>query len=210
MKPYMTLFAIVCVLTQLHAQRFSATINRLGIGADATFLRLDSDQINSRSKTGFAGYLETRGEMSRSFDVIYSIGIFNHNLELEEIATNEIIETSMLGAEVKFLFAFRPLKNEYFTIEAGPAFMLNGEFKIDDADKARLIGSETPISLAEFEKTNPINLNVVAGFSAGTNNIRITAHYHYSFFDALDGVDTLGNELEGKLSYLSAGIRVYF
>jgi hypothetical protein len=210
MKSHLSLLVIVLAIIQANAQRFSANINRLGIGADATFLQLDSEAVNSNTNTGFAGYLESRGEMSRSFDVIYSIGIFNHNIELEEFSATEFIEASMLGAEVKFLFAFRPLMNEYFTIEAGPAFMLNGEFKIDEADRSRFIGTEVPVSLEEFEKTNPINLNGVAGFSAGTKNIRVTAHYHYAFFDVLDSVDTTGAELEGTLSYLSAGLRFYF
>ncbi len=210
MKPNLLFLIFAFTLIQVNAQRFSANINRLGIGADATFLQLDSEAINSQTKMGFAGYLESRGEMSRSFDVIYSIGIFNHNLEINEFATDDIIETNLLGAEVKFLFAFRPLGNEYLTIEAGPALMINGEFKIDEADQNRFVGSEIPIAVTEFEKTTLINLNGIAGLSAGTNNIRLTAHYHYAFFDALDGVDTVGNELEGKLSYLSAGIRVYF
>ena len=210
MKPNLLFLIFAFTLIQVNAQRFSANINRLGIGADATFLQLDSEAINSQTKMGFAGYLESRGEMSRSFDVIYSIGIFNHNLEINEFATDDIIETNLLGAEVKFLFAFRPLGNEYLTIEAGPALMINGEFKIDEADQNRFVGSEIPIAVTEFEKTTLINLNGIAGLSAGTNNIRLTAHYHYAFFDALDGVDTVGSELEGKLRYLSAGIRVYF
>ncbi len=210
MKPFLTFLALICLIAQLEAQQFRASINRLGLGADATFLQLDSDAINSSSKIGFAGYLETRGDFSRSFDVIYSIGIFNHHIELEEFATNQTIDASMLGAEVKFLFAYRPFRSEYLTIEAGPAVMLNGEWNYDDEDNLSLLGSQTPIILEEFEKTNPINLNGVVGISVGTNTIRATAHYHYSFFDALDGVDTLGNELDGKLSYLSAGLRVYF
>lgn len=210
MKSYLSLFMIVLALIQAHAQRFSANINRVGIGADATFLQLDSKSVNSQTGIGFEGYLVTRGEMSPSFDVIYSIWIFNHTIELEEFAATELIEATMLGAEVKFLFAFRPLMNEYFTIEVGPGFMLNGEFKIDEADRSRFIGTEVPVSLEEFEKTNLINLNGVAGFSAGTKNIRVTAHYHYAFFDALDSVDTTGAELEGTLSYLSAGLRFYF
>ncbi len=201
---------MIYALNQVDAQRFSSKINRLGVGADATFLQLESNAINSEAKLGYAGSLETRGELSRNFDIIYAIGIFNHNLLLEEFATPDLIEASMLGAEVKLLFAYRPFKNEYITIEAGPALMLNGEFKLDDVDKSRFIGSEVSVSLEEFQKTNPINLNGVIGLSAGTNTIRVTAHYHYAFFDALDSVDTTGKELEGKLSYLSAGLRFYF
>jgi hypothetical protein len=82
MKSHLSLLVIVLAIIQANAQRFSANINRLGIGADATFLQLDSEAVNSNTNTGFAGYLESRGEMSRSFDVIYSIGIFNLNIEL--------------------------------------------------------------------------------------------------------------------------------
>ena len=210
MKKFLLFIVIVSATTVMHAQRFTANINRLGLGADATFLQLDSDQVASKTSTGYAGYLETRGDFSRYFDVVYSIGIFNHNIELEEFASSDFIEASMLGAEVKLLFAFRPFETEYFTIEAGPAIMLNGEFKFDDVDSDRLVGADLPITITEFEKTNPINFNGIAGFSAGTNNIRVTAHYHYAFFDALDSVDTLGNEVDGKLSYVSAGLRFYF
>lgn len=210
MKVHIILLIIFCSIAQVNAQRFSSKINRLGLGADATFLQLESDAVNVQTEIGYAGYLETRGEFSRFFDVIYSVGIFNHNIKLEEFATPELIDASMLGAEIKFLFAFRPFLNEYLTIEAGPAFLLNGEFKIDDADKSRFIGAEVPVLLEEFQNTNPINLNGVVGISIGTNNIRATAHYHYAFFNALDSVDTTGQELEGNLSYLSAGLRFYF
>ncbi|PRP67761.1 hypothetical protein [Nonlabens agnitus] len=210
MKPYLVLIIAFLALNQINAQRFSSKINRLGLGADATFLQLDSDQVASQTQIGYAGYFDTRGEFNRFFDVVYSIGIFNHNIDFEEFGTSQTISSSMLGAEIKLLAAFRPFQTEYFTLEAGPALMLNGEFKLDDVDSSKLVGTDVPVTLEEFEKTNPINLNGVVGFSAGTNGIRLTAHYHYALFDALDSVDTLGNELEGNLGYLSAGLRVYF
>lgn len=210
MKSFFPILIVVFSLSQINAQRFTSNITRLGIGADATFLQIQSDQVNTTTQTGFAGYLESRGEFSRYFDVIYSIGVFNHNIELQEFASNETIESSMLGAEVKFLFAFRPFQNKYVTLEAGPALMLNGEFKFDDADLTRFVGSENPITLQEFEKVNPINLNGIVGISAGLDNVRLTAHYHYGFFDSLESVDVLGNEVDGNLRYWSAGIRFYF
>lgn len=210
MKPFLLVFTFICTLTQVHAQRFSSKVNRLGIGADATFLKLESSAVNTQTKIGYTGYLETRGEFSRSFDVLYAVGIFSHAIQVEEFTSKDLIEASMLGAEVKFMFAFRPFSNEYLTLEAGPALMLNGEFDFDDIDKSKVVGTEVPVTIEEFQKTNMVNLNGVIGLSAGTNHIRLTAHYHHAFFDALDGVDSLGNELNGDISYLSAGIRFYF
>ncbi|AZQ43144.1 hypothetical protein [Nonlabens ponticola] len=194
----------------LSAQRTYSSINRLGIGADATFLQLESDQVNIESETGFAGYLETRGDFNRYFDMVYSVGIFNHKFNVEEFQSTETIDMSVIGAEVKLLLAWRVFGSPYFTIEAGPAVMVNGEFKIDDSDLSRFVGTTDPILVSEFEKTNPININAVGGFSAGINNVRITAHYHYAFLDSLDSQTVSGSDVDGKLSYVSAGLRLYF
>ena len=199
---------ILC-LVQVHSQKYRANINRLGIGADVTFLQLDSDQVNTATALGYAGYLETRGEFNRSLDMIYSIAIFNHNLEVEEFSSDQLLETSLLGAKIKFLLAYRPFGTPILTLEAGPSATLNGEFKFDESQENLLVGSVNPVTVEEFKKTTSFNFGAVGGLSVGIDNFRIMAHYHYNFIDVLDGVDTLGNELEGKLSYVSAGFRLY-
>jgi hypothetical protein len=187
-----------------------STINRLGVGVDATFFELHSDQVNVNGQTGFAGYLETRGEYSRHFDLIYAIGVFNHQLDIQEFESDQVIESNLLGAQAKLLIAWRPLQNEFITIEAGPGIMINGEFKIDDADEQRLVGTTSPIVASEFQETNPINLNGIVGLSAGINNVRLTAHYHYAFLDALNAQSVAGSDVDGNISFLTAGLRIYF
>ncbi len=209
MKPFLFFAFVILTLSQSYGQRRYTSINRLGGGIDVTYAQLQSDALTTNNTIGYAGYLETRGEFSRFFDMVYSLGIFSHNMEIEEFATNNTIDASMLGAEIKLIFALRPFQSEYFTIEAGPAVLLTGELKFDDQDANRLAGYQSPITLAELEKTNPINLNGVIGFSAGTDHIRATLHYHYAFFNMLDSVDVYGNAVEGNLSYWSAGLRFY-
>ncbi len=205
-------FLIILTLSINHAnaQRRYTSINRLGAGVDITFAQIQSDAITSTAQVGYAGYLETRGEFRRSLDLIYSIGIFNHNMQIQEFATPATIDASMLGAQLKLLLALRPFKNDIFTIEAGPALLFNGELKFDDVDAARLAGDIDPIALSELEKTNPINLSGVLGFSLGTSNVRATAHYQYAFFNLLEGVDIANNDLQANLSSITAGLRFYF
>ena len=206
------IFFLLCVLSTLNlsAQAFTSNITRLGIGGDVTYLQINSDHVLSRAATGYAGYLESRGELNRFLDVSYAIGIFKHKMEVQEFESEDNIEVGLLGAEIKFLAAFRPFAQKYVTLEGGPSFMLNGEFKIDEKDLERFTGSSNPILMKEFESTNPFNINGVVGASVGIDHFKIMAHYHYSFLDSLNSQDTLGNDIDGNFSFITAGLRIYF
>jgi hypothetical protein len=186
--------------------------NRLGLGVDATFFNISSDDVEVTQGTGFSVNFETRGDFRDDFDLIYSLGVFSHNFSVNENLTGDQIDMSMLGVEIKFLLAWKIAQSDYFSIEAGPALQLNGELKIDNEDRYEesFTGGLNPIQLKEFQNTMPVNLNGVVGFSGGVRNFRVTAHYHYSFVDALTGTNVAGNEIEGNFSFLSVGARFYF
>ncbi|WP_206052094.1 hypothetical protein [Nonlabens xiamenensis] len=186
--------------------------NRLGLGADATFFQFSSPDVDVQGETGWSLNFETRGDFRDDFDLIYSLGIFNQQFSVQEQPTGDQIDMNMLGVEIKFLLAWKVAQSDYFSIEAGPALMLNGELKVkeDRYDEAVIGTAAQPVTMEEFQNTSPINLNGVIGFSGGTRNIRLTAHYHYAFFNALTGTNVGGEDLEGNFSYISAGLRFYF
>lgn len=186
--------------------------NRIGLGGDATFFNIDSDNVEVTQGTGWSASLETRGDFRDDFDMIYSIGIFNHNFSVNENITNDQIDMSVIGAEVKFLLAWKIAQSDFFSIEAGPAFQLNGELKIDNEDRYEnsFTGGLNPVVLKDFQETSPINVNGIIGFSGGARNFRVTAHYHYSFIDALAGTTVAGDNIDGKFSFISVGARLYF
>lgn len=186
--------------------------NRLGLGVDATFFNISSDDVEVTQGTGFSVNFETRGDFRDDFDLIYSLGIFNHNFSVNENLTGDQIDMSMLGVEIKFLLAWKIAQSDYFSIEAGPALQLNGELKIDNEDRYEesFTGGLNPIQLKEFQNTMPVNVNGVVGFSGGVRNFRVTAHYHYSFLDALTGKNAADQDIDGNFSFLSVGARFYF
>lgn len=186
--------------------------NRLGLGVDATFFNISSDDVEVTQGTGFSINFETRGDFRDDFDLIYSLGIFNHNFSVNENLTGDQIDMSMLGVEIKFLLAWKIAQSDYISIEAGPALQLNGELKIDKEDRYEesFTGGLNPIQLKEFQDTMPVNLNGVVGFSGGVRNFRVTAHYHYSFVDALTGTNTADQDIDGNFSFISVGARFYF
>ncbi len=186
--------------------------NRIGLGVDATFFNINSDAVNVTQGTGWSASLETRGDFRDDFDLIYSIGIFNHNFSVNENITNDQIDMRVIGAEVKFLMAWKIAQSDFFSIEAGPALQLNGELKIDKEERYEnsFTGGLNPIVLKDFQETSPININGIIGFSGGARNYRVTAHYHYSFIDSLAGTNLAGDNIDGNFSFISVGARLYF
>ena len=186
--------------------------NRLGLGGDATFFNITSDDVDVTQGTGWSANFETRGDFRDDFDLIYSLGVFNHNFSVNENVTNDKIDMSTLGVEIKFLLAWKIAQSDYFSIEAGPALQLNGELKIDNEDRYgdSFIGGSNAVALIEFQNTMPVNLNGVIGFSGGVRNFRVTAHYHYSLVDSLTGTNLIGEDIDGNFSFLSVGARFYF
>jgi hypothetical protein len=186
--------------------------NRLGLGGDATFFNITSDDVNVTQGTGWSVNFETRGDFRDDFDLIYSLGIFNHNFSVNENVTNDKIDMSTLGVEIKFLLAWKIAQSDYFSIEAGPALQLNGELKIGNEERygESFIGGSNPVAIQEFQNTMPVNLNGVIGFSGGARNFRVTAHYHYSLVDSLTGTNLIGDDIDGNFSFLSVGVRFYF
>lgn len=186
--------------------------NRLGLGVDATFFNITSDDVEVTQGTGFSINFETRGDFRDDFDLIYSLGIFNHNFSVNENLTGDQIDMNMLGVEIKFLLAWKIAQSDYFSIEAGPALQLNGELKIDNEDRYEesFTGGFNAVQLNELQNSMPVNLNGVVGFSGGVRDFRITAHYHYSFVDALTGTNAAGQDIDGNFSFISVGARFYF
>jgi hypothetical protein len=186
--------------------------NRTGLGGDATFFNIVSDDVKLSQGTGWSANFETRGNFRDDFDLIYSLGVFNHNFSVNENLTNDQIDMSMVGVELKFLLAWKILQSDYFSIEAGPALQLNGELKIGNEEQYQdsFTGELNPVALKEFQNTMPLNLNGVIGFSGGVRNFRVTVHYHYSFIDSLTGTNLAGDDIDGNFSFLSLGGRIYF
>ena len=179
--------------------------NRLGLGGDATFFNITSDDVIVTQGPGWSVNFD-------DFDLIYSLGIFNHNFSVNENVTNDKIDMSTLGVEIKFLLAWKIAQSDYFSIEAGPALQLNGELKIGNEERygESFIGGSNPVAIQEFQNTMPVNLNGVIGFSGGVRNFRVTAHYHYSLVDSLTGTNLIGDDIDGNFSFLSVGGRFYF
>jgi hypothetical protein len=199
-------------VTYVPATRKYSYNNRLGLGGDATFFNITSDDVDVTQGTGWSANFETRGDFRDDFDLIYSLGVFNHNFSVNENVTNDKIDMSTLGVEIKFLLAWKIAQSDYFSIEAGPALQLNGELKIDNEDRYgdSFIGGANAVALKEFQNTMPVNLNGVIGFSGGVRNFRVTAHYHYSLVDSLTGTNLIGDDIDGNFSFISLGARFYF
>lgn len=211
MKRGLLLTLFFCFVLNLHAQRRNTYNNSIGVGIDLTSFNLQTDDVAVTSKIGWAAGLETRGKFRPFADLIFGIQLFNNNFSVEEAISGEEINMSVIGAEVKFLYAAKPWRSDNFSFEIGPALSFNGEYKVEDARfEESIIAGESAVLVSSFQETTPINFTGIVGFSAGTRKIRFSAHYHYAFLDALNGKNAQSEELNGTMSYLSFGLRLYF
>lgn len=211
MKRVLFTTIILCFALQLNAQRRSSYNNLLGIGADLTSFNLQTDDVQVNSKIGWAAGLETRGKFRPYADLIFGIQLFNNKFSVEEAITGDEIDMSVIGAEVKFLYAAKPWRSENFSFEIGPALSFNGEYKVEDSRyEESIIAGDSAVLVSSFQETTPINFSGIVGFSAGARKLRFNVHYHYAFLDALNGKNAFSEELNGTMSYLSFGVRAYF
>jgi hypothetical protein len=185
--------------------------SRVGLGGRVTYFTISSSDVNVAQQAGWSANFETRGQFRDDFDLIYSIGIFSHHFAVNENVTNDQIDMSVVGVEIKFLLAWKIAQSDHFSMEIGPALQLNGELKIGDEDQYQesFTGGLNPVALKQFQNTMPLNLNGVVGFSGGVRNFRVSVHYHYSFLDALTGTNLAGKNINGHFSFVSLGAMVY-
>lgn len=206
------LIIVLCTVTTTYAQgRKTSYDNRIGLGADLTYVQLQNDHVQINSGTGFMVTAGTRGEFRDDFDLVYGVSIFSNNFSVQENGTLEAIDLNMIGVEFRLLLAWKVAQSDYFSIEAGPAVMLHSEFRNDDNRfENAVIGGANAISLNSFKEVSPFNVNGVVGFSGGSRDLRLTVHYHYGFIDTLAGKDLAGTNLKGNVGFATAGLRFYF
>lgn len=193
------------------AQRPYSYNNRIGIGVDATFFNLQTEDVVVSGAVGWSAGLETRGDYRPYWDLIFGIHLFNHKFSVQEALTQDQIDMSVIGAEVKLLWAYNIANRDFLSLEVGPAVSFNGEFKLEnDKYEDSIIDGSGAVTVESFQQTSPINVNGIIGLSGGTEHIRLSAHYHYAFLDVLNGKNALSEELNGNMSYITAGVRLYF
>ncbi|WP_438961183.1 hypothetical protein [Nonlabens sp.] len=203
-------FIFIFTIT-VHAQRSHSYNNRLGAGIDATFFNLQTDDVAVESRVGWSAGLETRGDWRPFWDMVFGIHLFNNKFSVQEAVTLDDIEMNVIGAEVKVLWAYKINNKDYLSLEIGPAVALNGEFKVADRRyEDSIITGSSAVAVSSFQKTSPINVNGIIGLSGGLEKIRFTAHFHYAFLDVLNGKNANSEELNGNMSYITAGVRFYF
>ncbi|MGJ8683015.1 MAG: hypothetical protein ACSHWW_00230 [Nonlabens sp.] len=211
MKIFLPLIATFLFLSTAHAQRNYSYNNRIGLGIDATFFNLQTDDVAVEGKVGWSAGLETRGAWKPYWNMIFGIQLFNNKFSVKEALTQDDIEMSVIGAEVKLLWAYKIANRDYLSLEVGPAFAFNGEFKVADRRyEESIIDGSSAVTVKSFQETSPININGIIGLSGGLEQIRFSAHYHYAFLDVLNGKNALSEELNGNMSYITAGVRLYF
>jgi hypothetical protein len=103
--------------------------NREVMGGDPTFFNITNDDVTPAQESGWLANFEIRDDFRDDFDLIYSLGIFKPNFSVNENLTNDQMDMSMVGAEIK-LMGLEIAQSDYSSMEVGLVLQLIDEFKI--------------------------------------------------------------------------------
>lgn len=211
MKFFLLLISTFLCCHAINAQRNYSYNNKIGVGIDATFFNLQSEDVAVNGKIGWSAGLENRSSYRPFIDFIFGIHLFNNKFSVQEAISLDEIEMNVIGAELKFLLAYKIANKNYLSLEAGPALSFNGEFKVANSNyDDSIITGPSAVTIASFQQTTPFNVNGIIGLSGGLEKIRVSIHYHYSFLDVLNGKNFNSEELNGNMGYVTAGVRYLF
>ena len=94
--------------------------------------------------------------------------------------------------------------------------MVNSKMKYNESFKNNTLVGNPLVTVQNIEDINPINFNLIAGFTGGFENFRLNVNYQYGVTNILNNlnndkdVSNLSSEkFKGHLGVISGGIIVY-
>jgi len=217
---FVTVFSLFFL--QSLAQRRNSNYNKIGISAGVVSANIDSDDLNFSAGQGFTATVETRGSFSRIVDFIYAISFFDAAMEIETsavggapqgLATAEMSTMKMSSVQLQFLASLNIFRH-HLSIEAGPAFAIQGKFKPqDDADENRFVTGYNNVTLASLRETSTFDFRGVIGLTAGFEPVRVSLMYIRGFtntFSGLQQANTESADFSGNTNYLALRGIIYF
>lgn len=193
------------------AQKKCSTDNRLGVGVEGTYFAIANPEVQVTGKLGWAAGVESRGPIHPDWDLAIGMQFFSHAFSVREALTMDEIEMRIIGAQVKLLFAYQPLRSDFLSLELGTAISFNGELKVRELDyESSIIDGDGAVVMQSFQQTSPMNIYTITGISLGSTKTRFVANYNYALLDGLNGKNASSEDLNGNMSHLSLGMRYYF
>lgn len=206
----------------VHSQKlWDGEKNQIGIRAGGNHFNIQTDDLPLSPGTSWNGGFMTRSDFRENFQWVYGLSFFNFKSHLTGREKKEFLDAweevsfRMVGVQANFFGSYK-LLGDHLSVEGGPIFQVNGEFKPrQDKDFYYVRGYD--IQARDLQNVSSVNVNLAVGITGGFENLRIWLHYQYginNFFrkinrEGLEAKDSSAGDLNGHLSILSAGLAIY-
>lgn len=214
-------FTFACLLLfityQTSAQRNYNGYNFLGLTGGVAIFDINTDNLVTKSRSGFTGGFTSRGSYFNDFDLIYGINFQNAKLAVEgksPMGSNpEDIEYAIQAVQINFLGSYN-LVLDHLSLEFGPVFNINGKMKLkDDKFEDYILTGHTTTTAKDIQDISKFDMRVMGGLTAGLQHFRLTAQYQYGVTNMLSKLNDKGLErtnFKGNSSTIIVAAIIYF
>lgn len=203
------------VFQHMDAQRNYKGYNLLGITGGVSFTGIETDHFVVKRGTGFSGGFTNRGAFRNNFDLIYGINYQNSKLAFEarKLDNVQYLNYTIQGAQIKFLGSYN-IVVKHLSLEFGPIFNINGKMKLDQkSQEDYVLSGYERLTAKDIEDISKFNVLLAGGLTAGLENFRLSAQYHYGLlntFAPLNSKELERNDFKGHATAVLLAAVVYY
>jgi hypothetical protein len=123
---------------------------------------------------------------------------------------NEEVEYTLPSAQISLMFSYKIIES-HLSVELGPVFQINGQFKIEEQYEENTINGTT-LYAKDITDISNFNFYPAVGITAGVTHFRFNVQYQYgltNMLDSLNNSETGISDLKGNAGIVSGNLIVY-
>lgn len=203
----------LCFVTMLHAQPKSYDINNgFGIGGGITQFDISTDNFNTKPGTGWMIQASATADLPHKwYNISYNIQLAQNKLEISGRMADDVAETQPINYEIFTaqlgLVIHVKLIKSFVTLDLGPQIQYNGQLELEnDGQEGYFINGFDLLRTEDIRKISQVNVNGMAGLTAGFGPVKVRAQYMYGVTNMLNKLNDQqlnvpnGNEFKGNMS----------
>ena len=199
------------ISTAVFAQYEYRDSNRIGISVGVNQFTLNTNDFQTKPRTGWNGGLSMRGNYYNNWDMVYAMQFSENNFS---VTTNsgfitEDTNYKLSSAQISLLLSYKIIEN-HLSFEFGPLVQVNGKLKINSIDESNII-SGTTLLAKDIVDISTFNFFPVIGITAGVRHVRLNVSYQYGINNMLGNLNNknFGVDFKGNPGILNGNLIIY-
>ncbi|MFV5687352.1 outer membrane beta-barrel protein [Flavobacterium sp. ZT3R25] len=205
-----TVFILISIVA--FAQYDYRDSNRIGISFGVNQFTLNTNNFQTKPRTGWNAGLSMRGNFYNDWDMVYAMQFSENNFSVATknfFSANEDVNYKLASAQISLQLSYKLIEN-HLSVEFGPLVQVNGKFKIDNENENNNI-SGTTLLAKDILDISKFNFYPTVGITAGVRHLRLNVSYQYGINNMLGNLNTknLGVNFKGNPGIINGDLILY-